>query len=341
MKAWVTVSYFDETGDGRVLELDPADGTVREVLHFQPPASLTVPAKGLTGAALVDGDGQQQLLVCGSAAVFRFDARNLALTGTLALPSFNDLHGVHVHGDRMYVVNTGLDCVDVFTTDGSFLGSHSFEAAWLHHRRIEGEVPDRADWARVHQGGWSDQDHGFDPQRGGGAYYREERATPFNRRQQRDFVHPNHVVVHNGHVLVTSLVRKSVIDVGDWRDAFKFRSPPHDGTVRDGRFYVTRVDGFVEAQALDAPGASPLVFDATSAGGVSGWCRGLLLTDEAMWVGFTEIRERPGHAWDRGPLRDTTTAVVVFDRASGHVRHVFDLRHPTRHSKVFCILEAP
>jgi hypothetical protein len=339
MKAWVTLGYFDDRGDGAVIELDASSGLSREVMHFDAPVGLRVPAKGFTGACWSGSAGSSDLLVCGPAAVFRFD-RDLRHAGTLALPSFNDLHGVHCSGDRMYVVNTGLDCVDIFDLQGCFVGSHSFEAAWLMGPRQRGDTPTRDDWHRLHGIGWRGEGYAFDAAKPGESYYRGVQTEPFHVRQQRDYVHPNHVCVLDGRVMVTSLVRRGVIDITNWRQVVTVDSPPHDGLVRDGGFYMTRVDGYVERRDTKALGEAGLITDVTALSGVSGWCRGIHLDDDLLWVGFTAIRSKPGHPWDRGDFASTSTSVVALDRRSGAVVRIFDFADAGRHSKVFAILEA-
>lgn len=340
MKAWVTMGYFDDRGDGTVWELDAGDGSVREVLHFDPPPALAVPSKGFTGASWVVTDRGRDLLVCGAAAVFRFDGRSMAESGVLALPSFNDLHGVTATRDRIYVVNTGMDCIDVFDHDGRFVGTHGFDAAWMAAHRLRGETPARAEWLGLHARGWSGGPTEFRAVDDEDRYYRVDMQEPYHRRQQRDYVHPNHVQIVDGRVLVTSLVRCGVVDVGSWHQVVSVQSPPHDGIAADDGYYVTRVDGYVEVCDIGRPGDRPRVIDVSTLAGMTGWCRGLMVTPDALWVGFTEIRAKPGHVWDRGPFDATETAVVVLDRATGEVIRKFSLASGQRHGKVFAILEA-
>lgn len=338
MRVWVTLGYFDERGDGSIFELDANDGSAREILSFDPPESLRVPHKGFTGAAWTMREGRGDLLICGSAAVYRFDGATLAHTGTLAQPSFNDLHGVTVHGDRMYVVNTGLDCVEVFEIDGKFFGSIGFEAPWLMSKRQAGAVPTHDEWTRMHNAGWAGLDATFKPEQPAGSYFHTDPELPFCKRQQLDFVHPNHAWMHEGRLFVTSLVRRSVTDVFGWREVLSTASPPHDGIVVNGEHLLTRVDGYVERRPADALGADPTVIDVTAISGVSGWCRGVYEDKDLLWVGFTEIRHRPGHMWDRGQLEKTQTAVVAMDRRTNEVVRVFDLGVEGRHSKVFSVV---
>ncbi len=340
MKAWVTMGYFDERGDGVIWELDSDEGSVREVLHFDPAPTLAVPSKGFTGACWLDVEKGRDLLVCGPAAVFRFDGRSLVESGVLALPSFNDLHGVTATRDRIYVVNTGMDCIDVFDHDGTFVGTHGFDASWMSAHRLRGETPSRADWLALHARGWAGGPTNFRAEDAADGYYRSDAKDPYHRRQQRDYVHPNHVQVVEGRVLVTSLVCRGVVDVGDWRQVVSVASPPHDGIAADDGYYVTRVDGYVEVCDIGREGDRPRIIDVSAIAGTTGWCRGLLVTANELWVGFTEIRSRPGHLWDRGEFGATETAVVVIDRVTGALVRKFSLGDGKRHGKVFAILEA-
>ncbi len=344
MKAWATLGFFDDRGDGVIVELDTRTGAVCEKLRFTPPPMLRAPGKGFTGAAWAQKPGEE-LFVCGAAALFRFQGPSLVHAGTLNHPSFNDLHGLSIDGERLYVANTGLDTIEVFDLDGQFLGCHSFESPWLARERQQRRVPGRAEWARLRQVGWSYKEApSFVPERPHGAYYQEahnDAHAPFGLRRQRDFVHPNHVQIVEGRVLVTSLVRKSVEDLTGWSTAFATDAPPHDGQIADDLFWLTRIDGIIEARSLRDLREVKLSIDLTARFGIAGWCRGLLVTEDTIFVGFTEIRREPHHPWARADFCDTKTAVVALDRTTHKLRALFDLSHPTRHTKVFAVLEAP
>lgn len=332
MRAWVTLGDF-AAADGRLVALDAADGSAREVLRFTPPPPLRVEGKGFTGACrLPDGD----LLVCGAAAVFRFDAA-LSPRGVLAAPDFDDLHGVHHADDRLYVVNTGLDAIDVFDRDGMFMGRHAMEMAWLTARRLAGRYPSRAAHAALHRRGWAAPERpaptDFAPDRLDGRYYRD--GGPHRRR---DYAHPNHAHLHGGRLYVTSLARRAVIDAFTWRAVAAVDAPPHDARVHDGALWLTRVDGRVERRplaALDAPEA----IDAAAAADLYGWCRGLHLDGDRLWVGFTAIHHPPRYAWDRVDPARTTTGVACLDRRTGEPVARFDLSRFGTHPKVFALLE--
>lgn len=335
MRAWAIVSDFDGA-DGRVVELDAADGRAREVLVHRPPPALRVDGKGLTGGCRAG----ETLYLCGGAALYRFGP-DLRPSGALCSPDFNDIHAVaHVDG-RLYVANTGLDAIDVFTRDGIFVGTHGFEMAWLTARRLGGDCPSRADHPRLHRRGWDPAAalDGFERDPLAGYYHID--GLPFGQRRQRDYVHPNHVYVDAGRAWVTSLARRAIIDVATHQTICAVDEPPHDGHVVDEMLWLTRVDGYVERRPLADLAAPPELIDAATIGGIHGWCRGLLVTPELLWVGFTAIHHPPRYQWDRVDPTRTTTGVVCIDRASLRRVARFDLGRPGTAPKVCALMAAP
>lgn len=346
MKFWVTMGYYDDGADGRIVELDCTSRSIVERVHFQPPAAGAVPGRGFTGGTWMGPAGASDYLVCSATAVHRIDGHTKQIVGSLSLPSFNDLHGVAVHDRRIYVVNTGLDCIDVFDLSGRFVGTHSFESAWLAAQRQRGVYPSRVDWDRLQQRGWRTQ-AGPENDRVTadsqlGQYYSQNTELPFARRKVRDHVHPNHICFFAGRALVTSLARRAVIDLATFARIAQPSSPPHDGQIVDDQLWLTAIDGHVECyEARAARFELVRRIDVSAATGIFGWCRGLWVGDEHIAVGFTEIRQRQRYAWERAPWNSTMTAVVVVAQADSRLLHLFDLTDRARHSKVYTISEAP
>lgn len=340
MNALATLGYFDGVGDGHLMALDASTGQTRLCWHYDPPVALRVPAKGLTGMAWAHTSGRSDLFVASANAVHRLAPDGQRWLGSLHRPHFNDLHGLSTREGRLQVTNTGLDAIDTFTLDGAFLGQVGFEASWLAAERIAGRVPDRATWHRLHAEGFhTGGEQRFEPDAPAGAYYRSDASAPFCVRQQRDFVHPNHATLNDGRLWVTSLARQALIEAGTWQILATFEAPPHDGIAFGHELWFTRVDGVVEARSRAHPNEITARIDVSMLSGVTGWCRGIHVTPEVIWVGFTAIRKRPGHPWDRGAFADTRTAVVVLRRDPLSVIRIFDLGHPTRHVKVFALAE--
>ncbi len=323
-----TLGAFDDRGDGWLVELDVDRPAPREVVRFEPPAPLRVPGKGFTGGAwLPDG----RLALCASAAICL--VADGAVVDLWASPGFNDLHGLAADGDRVWVVNTGLDAVEIFDLGGRFVGALALEPHWLASRRMNGQTPSRAAWPGLLDARWSGTLPDFTPEAPAGDYYRDNGA-PFARRRVRDRLHPNHVALVDGRPWITCLAPSAVIDGVDFRIRARFDAPPHDGLPRGDRIWFTRVDGVVEARALDDPARCVERHDVSAAAQIFGWCRGLHVTDELLWVGFTEMRRPARFAWSRAPLTATATAVVCLDRKSSALVRRFDLDDGGRHIKV-------
>jgi len=335
-RCWATLGAFDEKGDGRIVELDANTGTVNEIMQFEQPPRLRVAGKGFTGGTwLSDG----KLAVCGASAVYFFvDGVH---KDTWALPSFNDLHGLCAHGNRIYVVNTGLDTIDVFNLDGQFRGSHSFETPWLATSRILGDYPERSAWSSLHDGHWNGEWPKFEPETLKGPYYSEGKDLPFNQRRVRDLVHLNHAMVIDERLLVTSLARKEVIEVDSWCTVARFDTPPHDGVVLRDSVWFTRIDGWVESRSRADLNRITECIDISEKTGIYGWCRGLRVTENLLWVGFTAIHHSPRYTWNRVPFASTQTAVVCIERSTNDIVARFELDSDERHVKVGALLAAP
>jgi len=342
MKFLVTGGWFDSSGEGFLAEVDLASGRSRELLRWTPPPHLRVPAKGFAGGC-VGGDGN--LYIAAHAAVIRVDPQRWQITGVLHHPCFNDLHHVSAHRNRLYVSNTGLGALDVFTLDGCFLGSHSLLPAWVNHRRIAGEDP--PDWPATLSPGWDGTSTTSWQTAGRSDSYHDDaqsrRALPFHRLKVRDHLHPNHACVTERQSLVTCLYDGSVRDLRDWSVVYQEAGLfPHDGVLRDGHFWLTSIDGRVLAlDASDGKVSGEVVtrrslFEL----GHWGWCRGLAVTDDLFCVGLTEVRRGrlPKHHWSERPPEGSETSVLAVERESGRLAARVDLTDRERHAKIYSLI---
>lgn len=341
MKILATVGYFDDTGQCELVEVDLARETARSVLRFLPPPSLRVAGKGFTGATWTGAPGRSDLVVCGHNALHRFDGATLMHNGTLHQPDMNDLHGVHRAGDRLYVVNTGLDAVDVFTLDGRYEGGYRCEPSWVLVERWSGRTPSREEHARLLRPGWTGDAPAFAPAADLGGYYTAGAAVPLHLRKLRDYVHPNHVTTIGAQVLVTRLADRRVVDVAALRVVLEAPAPPHDGELDGDRFWITCVDGRVVSYAVEGERVTSREIeriDVTAASERYGWCRGLLVTADHIVVGFSAIRTPPRYPWRTEPFERTTTSIVCLEKRTRRVVARVDLAMEGRHSKVFDLL---
>lgn len=341
MKVLVTMGYFDTGGDGCLWGVDLASGRADLLLRYSPPPALRVPTRGFTGGCWGPNGS---LYVAGHAAVYRVDPAAWRVDGVLHVPSFNDLHHVAAHGERLYVANTGSDAIEVFTCGGRFVGSYHLAPGWLLARRMSGSAPGRevdvtaSRWDGEPPPGWAGEarDDGYHTP------LAARRRTPYWRAKLPDRFHPNHVCVADGRLLVTCLNDGSIRDVANfsivWRAAEVFL---HDGILRPDALWCTSIDGGiwrVPRGTLAKEGKR--VLDVFGATGRWGWCRGLAIDDSTFAVGLTEVRaERlPRHRWSDRPPTGSETSVLWLDQSQGRLRGRVDLTDRERHSKIYSVL---
>ncbi|GMV43173.1 MAG: hypothetical protein AMXMBFR64_48890 [Myxococcales bacterium] len=343
MNVIVSGGTFDDSGDGILWHVDLERGSAETVLLHRPPPGLSVKGKGFTGASWLGPPGQSELLVCGFNAVYRVSASRWEVTGLLHQPCMNDLHHVAVIQGKVYVVNTGLDSVDVFDVAGRFVGSHCTGPAWLQARRLSGVSPSRSDWQGLLDPGWDLRSFEAADSPPRGAYYetRSSVEQPFHQRVVRDYVHPNHIAEVGNRLLCTRLADSRVVDLRTLETVIDdFPGHPHDGVVMGGQVWLTCVGGYVVSfEPSDPPPWPPVhVLDIVATTGRSGWCRGLLVRDDVLVVGLTEIRQASAYFWRDAPFAGTETSVLVIDKSTGRLLQRVDLTDRKRHSKIYSVL---
>lgn len=339
MKALVTGGYFDDRGGGVVWEIDLAAERAQIAVRWEAPAHLHVPGKGFAGGSL-GSDGA--LYVAAHAAVVRIDVEAGRVSGVLHQPCMNDLHHVEVHGDRLYVANTGLGAVDVLDLDGRFLGSHAMLPGWVNARRIGGEDP--GNWDETLNAGWSGAPPPAWPVAAADdGYHASDRTNaPFHRLKVRDHLHVNHVTFDGDRMLATCFGDGTLRDLGRLDVVFsRAASFLHDGLLHGDALWLTAIDGTL----LELDRSTLTVRRSLDAfqTGHHGWCRGLAAAEDYLLVGLTEVRagRLPRHRWaDREP-EGSETSVLLLDRADGRLLARVDLTDRERHSKLYSIIPSP
>ena len=120
----------------------------------------------------------------------------------------------------------------------------------------------------------------------------------------------------------------------------------HDGLLHDGHIYFTTVDGkivVVDAESLERLDTIDLAtFHDERA--LLGWCRGVLVDGDRLWVGFSRIRPtrfRANVAWAaRGFRPSKPTHVACYDLRRRECLVEIDLE-PAGLSALYRILPAP
>jgi len=334
MKALVTGGYFDQGGDGVILLVDLESEQVDVLLRWQPPKHLLVPTKGFAGGSISE-DGM--VYVAAHAAVVRVDPARAVVTGVLHQPCMNDLHHVAALDDRLYVVNTGLSAVDMFSHEGDFLGSYSLLPGWVNARRIGGEdfsptiPPVSPGWSGAPPTPWShtQQDDGY--------HDVDRRSAPFHRLKIPDYLHVNHVAQVGDKVLATCFADGSIRDLRNLSEVARLEGQfLHDGVAFGTSFWLTTIDGsivefdcktFVERRRFR-------VFPT----GHYGWCRGLAVTSDHLMVGLTRLVKRPPQPWTNLEPAGSETSVLLLDVRDGRLLARIDLTDTVRNSKIYSIL---
>lgn len=344
MRVLVTLGFFDTSGECGLIEVDLERGTYETRLSFVPPEPFRLAEKGFTGAAWSGPPGASTLFVCGPNAVFQVDPSGFGLVDVWHQACMNDLHHVAVASERVYVVNTGLEAIDVFSRDGTFLGSHALHPGWISAQRQGGLSPSRQDWTKLRDAHWPPRLAELRHDEPLGEYYTPRAGAaqmPFSRRKLRDYVHPNHVTVHESQLLVTRFLDRAVDDVTTFARIIEDTPGlPHDGIIHEDRFWLTCVNGLVVAYAIDrgrVTGCEVERFDVFETGH-TGWCRGLHVTRDHLVVGLTEIRHMPRHRWCDRPIERTETSILLIHRQTGTIEQRVSLSDGKRHAKLFSVL---
>ena len=241
-------------GTGLVLAVD--DEHVEAVCSYVSPPGTCLPTDPILFKSATYRDGL--LYACTQTEVLVLSVPDFEVLHHISLPIFNDVHHVVPTGrGTMLVANSGLEMVVEIDVDGRVHGVHN----------VLGEDP----WAHV--------DPSIDHRCG--VDLKPHRA------------HPNHVFFVGDEPFATRFECRDAISLVDPERRIDIGTERvHDGVVVGDRIHFTTVDGYVViADAADLQVVervkltSPLGDDA-----VLGWCRGLTITDDHAWVGFSRIR---------------------------------------------------
>ena len=145
--------------------------------------------------------------------------------------------------------------------------------------------------------------------------------------------HPNHVVAVGPRLVVTRLTTADLVDLHD--PAFRIPIPegaPHDGRLRDGLLWVTTVNGHVIGVDPDT-GARAWHVDLAAAdpgAGLAGWCRGIAVGAERIWVGVSQLRHAGWREAARRAIRGASghkrpARIVEIDRTTRRVTRTLPL----------------
>jgi hypothetical protein len=273
---------------GVVLRLDPTSGAIRRELEYVSPPD----AKPVEGGAVLFKSGTLRgdvLYACTQTEVMAFRVPSFERFAYVSLPQFNDLHHVLPTPDgTVLVADTGLDMVLEVTWEGAIV-------------REWPVLTDEPLWTRFSR----DVDY---------------RRVPTTKPH---LAHPNHLFYLGAEPWATRFQQRDAISLNDPSRRIDIGlNRVHDGVVRGDRVYFTTVDGKIviaDTAALEVLE----VIDLDELHGtdtIAGWCRGIHIDGDIIWVGFSRIRPtafRENVSWVlRGFRRDFGTHVAAYDLRS-------------------------
>ena len=310
------MSYFFGTPRSEVWQLDTQSGQ-RQCLYTLASSTHDVPGKGVTGLTWLNNT---QLLACDFNRLLLLNRADGKIIQEYIDDQFNDLHHVYVEGGLIYIANTGRDSIDVL--------DHQFQ------------------WVERHDGlsaaEWALRSHGNNVVRG--TYYDPpDSGLPFYKRKVPDTWHFNHVVcdshVPDGRIIATSFNRKQLIDAKTL-EALSDALPdaPHDGLIENDAIWITTVTGKVYRSPLILPFIFECVLDLFALAPTKGWCRGLLISKNTLYIGITSIYEKSSRtAWLDCPLDETASGIYCVNLTTLTITDFHDFT-TDQGSRIFCIL---
>jgi hypothetical protein len=246
-------------GELRIVEFPDGDATLVDGLHgrwikIEESPQVVMPGHHkINGGCFVDRD----FYVTSFGQVLRINLEEETCRTVWTGPFLNDLHFVGFFGNRMYVVNTGLERIEILDA-----------ADFTHHVSIDlleqihaSKAFDRSlDYRHV----WSTQPHS---------------------------VHANHCFLLDGEVWVTRFCQKDAlaldsgrrIDLSPWGN-------PHDGFVQDDRVFFTTTNGHLISYSATGPKFQSWHLNKIIGRRQLGWCRGLAIEGDVAFVAFTQFR---------------------------------------------------
>lgn len=345
MNLLATLGDFNDAGKGRVVKIDLISEESYEIINYDPPDHLKIPGKGFTGACWLITEGGVDFLICGFAAIYRFNPKNWELKGIYHQPSFNDLHHISIYNNRIYIVNTGFDRIEVYDINFNYLGGYNLEPIWVSCKRYYGINPTRKSWEdafRIRHTGINSRIIDDGPPRG--EYYTSNKnLKEFHQQKKIDFIHPNHISFLDDNILITRFNDRTIQNLKDWQIIIKdIPGFPHDGKVFDNLFWITCTNGFILGYDIydNIPSGKIVekinIFNHTSH---IGWLRGLLIKKDLFIVALTKITRMPCYRWCDLPYDKTETSVLAIDRETYKLVYHIDLSKFGSHPKVFELIE--
>lgn len=242
---------------GEIALLDFDSGQYKTCFTYETPPEYcpdNEPSIGFTSASIYE----RKIYLATSTQVLVVNLDSFSIEQTINHNLFHDIHHVKRIDEYIYVVNTGMDAVLRFATNGDFIDGINVLGDNLWNRFKQDEELRKITTTKPHP---SHPNFLF-------TLEKEIWVTRFEQRDAACLHRPN---------------ERISIDV----------ERPHDGLVKGGLIYFTTVNGnVIIADALQKKVVKMIDLNELDPrkGRPLGWCRGIYVSDKHIYVGFTQLR---------------------------------------------------
>jgi hypothetical protein len=302
MKLLIPISYFFGMPRSEIWELDTHTDQ-RNCIIALPMSPHPVSGKGITGLCWLD---DEHLVACDFNRVLLIDRTSSQITKEYFDTSLNDLHSVSLGTDSILLANTGRD--SIVKLDFQLRPAEEFDGL------------SKDDWVARRQGLQSKH----------GSYYETDSAAlPFHQRKIQDQWHLNHVLQNSAlenRIIATSFTKRCLIDVQTWKSVSnQLEFNPHDGVIDGGFIWITTVNGDLFRSSLALPLNFKLVISLFKYAPFQGWCRGLLITADAIYVGITQLYEKNSRtSWLTECIEKTRSGIYRLSKDTFDIEQFYD-----------------
>ena len=232
MNLLIPISYFFGPPRSEIWQIN-VENKSQKKLWTLPTSPLEVEGKGITGFQWLNAD---TLIACDFNRLLKIKKKenNWEIEKIKTDAEFNDLHSLTISQQKILVVNTGRDSIDVFNFELNLLERHS---------AISGE-----EFQNRKRGNYQVKD----------SYYTHPSlGIPFFQRKVPDTFHFNHIFQSKkfGEKLIaTCFEKKGLVDMKTLSMISNILPhQPHDGIIYDNAFWITTVSGGLYRSDLKIP----------------------------------------------------------------------------------------
>ncbi|WP_461534727.1 hypothetical protein [Spongorhabdus nitratireducens] len=316
MKLLVPVSYFFGKPRSEIWQLD-TENNVKKLICSLPSSNKEVRGKGITGLSWLDND---YLVACDFNRLIKLEYDSWNVVEVVEDSEFNDLHHLSVSKNRIYLANTGRDSIDVFDDRLNMI------------QRIDGLS--EQEWKQRVTGDYEVSGPYFDSPCSG---------LPFHSRRGPDKWHFNHVFKAGEgleeRIIATSFGARAMMDP-ETLEVISSKLPvqPHDGFVHGDYLWVTTVSGTIYRAAINQPLVFEPVVDLFAYAPHQGWCRGMYISGDKLFVGITAIYEKSNRTrWLKGAIEDSRSGIYKISLSSLQIEAFYDFS-TAEGSRIFSIV---